>query len=313
MTTRLRSTVVFLLCFLMISLVSVPAVQSQELSGEVKIAGSSTVFPIATAMAEEFRKIHPNVKIPVSSTGSGGGFSNFFCPGKTDINNASRPIKPEELKHCYDNGVNPVELRVATDALTVVVSKNNDWVDCMTPKQLKKIWRPNNPAQTWSDVNPDWPDREIELYGAASTSGTFDYFTETIMGEENAHRSDYSATEHDNTIVQGVAGSKYAMGYFGFAYYSQNPDKVKAVAIDDGDGCVKPSLETAANGSYTPLARPLFTYPSTSSLKNKPHVREFVKYFIKNSSQDIVAQVGYVPVNRDTMLKNLGKISNVVD
>jgi len=313
MTTRLRSTIVFLLCFLMVSFISVPAVQSQELSGEVQIAGSSTVFPVATAMAEEFRKIHPDVQISVSSTGSGGGFSNFFCPGKTDINNASRPIKPEELKQCYDNGVNPIQMRIATDALTVVVNEENDWADCMTPKQLKKIWRPNNPAQTWSDINSDWPDEEIELYGAASTSGTFDYFTETIMGEEDAHRSDYSATEHDNTIVQGVSGSKHAMGYFGFAYYSQNPDQVKAVAIDNGNGCVKPSLDTASAGEYKPLARPLFIYPSQSALQNKSQVREFVKYFVKNSTQDIVAQVGYVPVNRDVMLKNLGKIANAVE
>lgn len=295
------------------SLVTVPSADAQQFSGEVNIAGSSTVYPIATAMAEEFRKQHPNVSIPVSSTGSGGGFSNFFCPGKTDINNASRPIKPTELKQCYDNGVTPIELRIATDALTVVINKDNDWAECMTTDELKQVWRPNDPAQTWSDVNPDWPNEEIELYGAASTSGTFDYFTETIMGEEDAHRSDYSATEHDNTIVQGVAGNENAMGYFGFAYYSQNKDKVKPVAIDSGNGCVKPSLETAASGDYKPLARPLFIYPAKSSLQNKSQVRAYAKYFVKKSTSSIISQVGYVPVNRDTMLKNLGKIADAVE
>lgn len=278
------------------------------MSGEVKIAGSSTVYPISTALAEEYRRMHPNVRIPVSSTGTGGGFANFFCEGKTDVNDASRPIKDSELRQCNSNGVQPVEFRVATDALTVVINPNNTWAENMTVEQLREIWKPNG-AEKWSDVDPSWPDKNIEAYGAASTSGTFDYLTEVVVGEEDSHRKDYQATEHDNTIVQAVSGSKYAMGYFGFAYYSQNKDKVKAVAVDSGNGPVKPTLQTAQAGEYKPLARPLFIYVSRSSLRNKPQVRDFVQYYIKQSTREIIAQVGYVPVNRDTMLQNLGKLT----
>ena len=281
---------------------------SDQLSGEVNIAGSSTVYPIATAVAEEFQKKYADVKVSVSSTGSGGGFSNFFCPGKTDLNNASRPIKSEEMDQCQKNGVEPIEFQAAIDALTVVTNKDNP-VDCMTTDELKQIWKPNG-ADRWSEVNPNWPDAEFELYGAASTSGTFDYFTEAIIHEEGAHRSDYSATEHDNTIVQGVSGSKYAMGYFGYAYYKQNKDKVKALAVDNGNGCVKPNLENAKSGKYKPLSRPLFTYAAKSSL-SKDHVYAFTKSFIERAGTELVSQIGYVPVTEDIVQENLDKLERV--
>lgn len=283
----------------------------ETLSGEIKIAGSSTVYPISTAVAEEYQKRHPNVSVSVSSTGTGGGFGNFFCRGKTDVNDASRPIKDSEVQQCRRNGVEPVELRVATDALTVVVNNANDWAQCMTVEELRRVWRPDDPARTWSDVRADWPENKLELYGAASTSGTFDYFTEVIMGEEDAHRSDYQPTEHDNVIVQAVAGSKHAMGYFGFAYYSQNTDRVKAVAVDDGDGCVEPSLKNAQAGKYTPLSRPLFIYVSESALRDQPQVRDFVRYYLEKSATKLIEQVGYVPVTESIMRRNRDRIEGL--
>ncbi len=279
-----------------------------RLSGDVNLSGSSTVYPIATAVAEEFQKQHTDVSVSVSSTGTGGGFANFFCPGKTDLNNASRRIEDSERKQCEKNGVKPVEFQVAIDALTVVTNRNNP-VECVTTRELSRIWGPDG-ADRWNQVNPKWPDARFELYGAASTSGTFDYFTEVIVGEEGAHRSDYSATEHDNTIIQGVTGNKYAMGYFGYAYYKQNKDRVKALKVDNGEGCVKPSLKNAKSGRYQPLSRPLFTYASRSQLTKEP-VYEFVEFFIEQSGDSLVSQVGYVPVTDETVRKNLDRLNRV--
>jgi len=286
--------------------------EEEELSGTIEIAGSSTVFPLAEAMAAEFRKDHPNVEFNIRSTGSGGGFKNWFCPGETQFNNASRPIKDSEMQNCQDNGIEPIEMKVATDALTVVVNNNADWVDCVTVEELKRIWEPDG-ASRWSDVRDDWPDEEFELFGAASTSGTFDYFTEVIVGEEGSHREDYSPTEQDRQIVQGVRGSDYGMGYFGFSYYFNNPDQVKALEVDGGDGCVLPSLETASSGEYTPLSRPLFTYPKKEAL-SIPQVREFARFFIENStSERIVAeQVGYVPNTESAMQENLDRLESAI-
>ncbi|WP_435346154.1 PstS family phosphate ABC transporter substrate-binding protein [Haloarchaeobius sp. HRN-SO-5] len=285
------------------------------LSGDIDIAGSSTVFPLATAMGELFRDEHPNVNINLQSTGSGGGFANHFCPGRTDFNNASRPIKPEEESSCQENGVEPVELTVATDALTVVVNNDADWVDCITTEDLATIWSAEEQPQTWADVNSDWPDEPLELFGPSDASGTYDYFIEAIIGEEGpGHRQDYSATEQDRTIIQGVEGSQNAMGYLGFAYYSENTDRVKALGIDDGDGCVQPSLENAKSGAYTPLARPLFTYPKKSSLAEE-HVAEFARFWIENStSRDIVAdRVGYVPLDDSQQQAQLDKLETAIE
>ncbi len=287
----------------------------QPLSGTIDIAGSSTVFPLATAFAEIFQKDHSKVNINVQSTGSGGGFANFFCPGETDFNNASRPIKPEEKKQCADNGVEPVELQVATDALTVVVNNENDWATELTVEQLKEIWSADSPPTTWSDVNADWPDEEIELYGPSDASGTYDYFIEAVIGEDGpGHRQDYSATEQDRTIIQGVEGSKYAIGYLGFAYYSENKDSVTAVAIDNGNGPVKPSLETAKSGEYKPLSRPLFTYPAKSSLAEE-HVAAFARFWVENTTnREVVAQdVGYVPLDESQKQAQMKTLENAIE
>ncbi|PNW65468.1 UNVERIFIED_CONTAM: phosphate ABC transporter substrate-binding protein [Euhalothece sp. KZN 001] len=291
--------------------------EPETLSGEVNIAGSSTVFPLATAFAEIFQQDHPDVSINIQSTGSGGGFANFFCPGDTDFNNASRPIKPGELEDFQSNGVNPLELVVATDALTVVVNNDNP-VDSMTVDELKQVWSGDTQPANWNDVNSDWPDLEFEMYGPTEASGTYDYFNEAIMDDgEVPHRQDYSATEQDRTIIQGVEGSTAAIGYMGFSYYINNADRVKALAIDGGAGPVEPSLETAKSGEYTPLARPLFTYPSVDALA-KPQVREFARFFVDNTDNtEIVADdVGYVPLDAETkeemVFKLEGAISTVV-
>lgn len=278
---------------------------------QVNIAGSSTVFPIAEAVASRYTEENPTVNISVSKTGSGGGFSNFFCPGMTDINNASRPIAEEEQEQCAENGVEPVEFVVGTDALTVVVNDEADWVDCMTVDELRQVWMAGG-AEAWSDVRDDWPDEEFELFGPATVSGTFDYFRETVVGEEENHRNDYSATEKDRTIVRGVRENQYAMGYFGFAYYSENPDTVKALAIDDGTGCVEPSLETAKGGSYQPLSRPLFTYVSKESLADET-VRDFVRFYLEQAATDLVSEVGYVPITEETLQENLNKLDDAVE
>ncbi|GAB7092976.1 PstS family phosphate ABC transporter substrate-binding protein [Halolamina litorea] len=284
------------------------------LSGDIRITGSSTVFPLASALREEFIGEHENVDISLSSDGSGGGFTNYFCTGDSDFNNASRPIAPEEESQCSDNDVTPVELKVATDALTVVVNPDADWFgadgeECVTVEELKQIWSAESQPTTWSDVNSDWPDEEIQLYGPTDASGTFDYFNEVIIGEETDHRTDYQSTEQDNQIINGVADSEYAIGYMGFAYYSQSGEGVTALGIDNGDGCVKPTLETARSGEYQPLSRPLFTYPSQSSL-GEEHVAEFARYWMEQStSESLVAdEVGYVPnteADRDEMLDRL--------
>ncbi len=278
---------------------------------EVNIAGSSTVFPVTEAVASAFTQRRDDVTVSVSQTGTGGGFSNFFCPGMTDINNASREVADVELENCGENGITPIEFTVATDALTVVVNPEADWIDSLTVEQLREIWRVDG-AERWSDIDDDWPDEEFELYGAATTSGTFDYFNEAIIGEEANHTNDYHATERDRTIVQGVQGSQYAIGYFGFAYYSENPDQIKAVAIDDGGGPVEPSIETAMEGEYTPLSRPLFVYVSDQALP-EPEVQDFVRFYMEQAATDLVSEVGYVPITEDKRDENIERLEAEID
>jgi len=289
---------------------------SETLSGDINIAGSSTVFPLATAMSERFEEIYPEIDVSLQSTGSGGGFANYFCTGQTDFNNASRPIQSEEEDQCAGNDVEPVELKVATDALTVIVSNDNDFIEQgLTVEQLYEIWSEESSAETWADVDEAWPDEPLELYGPSDASGTYDYFNEAVIGEEASHRQDYSPTEQDRTILQGVAGSQYAIGYLGFAYYSQNRDSVRAVPIKDGDGdYVEPSLETALEGEYTPLSRPLFTYPKVSALRNE-YVEAFARFWIDNSTDEsIVAdEVGYVPLSEAERERMLGRIYAAVE
>ncbi|WP_144904094.1 PstS family phosphate ABC transporter substrate-binding protein [Halobellus captivus] len=284
---------------------------SGTLSGDISIAGSSTVFPIASAMSERFEESYPDIDVSIQSTGSGGGFANYFCTGQTDFNNASRPIQPEEEEQCAGNDVEWIELKVATDALTVIVSTDNEFIDeGLTVEQLREIWSADADVETWADVEDSWPDEPIELYGPSDASGTYDYFIEAVIGEEGSHRQDYSPTEQDRTILQGVAGSEYALGYLGFAYYSQNSDSVRAVPIKDGDGdYVEPSLETALEGEYTPLSRPLFTYPKVSALQ-EGHIEAFARFWLDNStSQEIIAEeVGYVPLSEAEREQMLGRI-----
>lgn len=278
-------------------------------SGDIVITGSSTVYPVTVAMAEEYRRENPDVSISVDSTGTGGGFENHFIPGNSDINGASRPISEEEQQAAKENNINPIEFEIARDALTVAVNTEADWVDCMSFDELAQIWQPNG-AQTWSDVNSDWPDEPFELYGPASTSGTFDWFTENVIGEAGSHRSDYEGTEEDNIIVQGVQGSQYALGYLGYAYYTENEDTIKGLEIEEneGDGCTEPTLENAQDGSY-PMARPLYIYAAEQSLQDST-VADFVRYYIENSSSDLVSEVGYVPANDDLVEENLTKLED---
>ncbi|NKE36457.1 PstS family phosphate ABC transporter substrate-binding protein [Natronococcus sp. JC468] len=273
---------------------------------QVNIAGSSTVFPVTEAIGSAFSEENPTVNVSISKTGTGGGFGNFFCAGRTDVNNASREIADAEIDQCGDNDITPLEFTVATDALTVVVNPEADWIDCLTVEELREIWRADG-AERWSDINEDWPDEELELYGAATTSGTFDYFNEAVLGEDVNHKSDYYATERDRTIVQGVQGSEYAMGYFGFSYYSENPDSIKAVSIDDGNGCVEPSTETAMSGEYTPLSRPLFIYVAKESLADSA-VRDFARFYMEQAATDLVSDVGYVPITEDQRDENLERL-----
>jgi phosphate transport system substrate-binding protein len=282
-----------------------------SLSGQITLTGSSTVFPISEAMAEEFKKQHPDVRLSVDSTGSGGGFENHFCPGNSDLNAASRPITDSEMEKCTSNGVEPVEFRIAADALTVAVNNEADWVDCMTFDELAQIWQEDG-AERWSDVRDDWPDREFELFGPNTTSGTFDWFTENVVGEAGDHRSDYEPTEQDNLIVQGIEGSEAGMGYFGYAYYKENSDRVKAVSIKESeDGtCTPPSLENAKDDSY-PMARPLFIYPAKGAIQEKRQVAEFVEFYLEKAETDLVKQIGYVPASESLRDENLNRLEEI--
>jgi phosphate transport system substrate-binding protein len=255
-------------------------------SGEVVADGSSTVGPLTSAAGELFAEENPDVNVSVATSGTGGGFEKF-CQGQTDMSNASRPIEDEEIAICEEHGVEYTELRVATDALTVVTSTENDFVDCITTEELATMWGPDaeGTVDSWADVNPEFPDEPLELYGPGTDSGTFDYFTDVINGEEGASRSDYNASEDDNVIVQGVSGSPNALGYFGFTYYEENADSLKALEVDSGEGCVAPSAESAGDGSYTPLARPLFIYVANKSYAEKPQVADFIDYYVTNDAQ----------------------------
>ncbi len=270
------------------------------LSGTILADGSSTVFPVTEAMAEAFGEQNRNVKVTVGVSGTGGGFKKF-CNAETDMSNASRPIKTEEIEACAKSGVEFVELAVAFDGLSVVVNKANDWVQSLTIEDLKKMWEPDAQGKItrWNQVRPEWPDRPLNLYGAGTASGTFDYFTEAIMGKSGASRGDYTASEDDNVLVQGVSGDVNALGYFGYAYYYENRDKLKVVPIvsPDTNKPVEPSEETIRTAEYRPLSRPLFIYIKKKSLE-RPEVKAFAEFYLSNPS--IVASTGYVPLE-DTL------------
>ena len=276
--------------------------EAPGLAGDILVDGSSTVYPITEAMAEEFGLEHRNVRVTVGISGTGGGFKKF-CAGETDISDASRPIKASEVAQCQENGVEFIELPVAYDGLAVMVNPENDWAQCMTPEELKTIWEPaaQGTITRWGQVRDGWPDEELRLFGPGTDSGTFDYFTDAIVGEEGASRGDFQASEDDNVLVQGIAGDRYALGYFGLAYYQENQDKLKLVAIDDGnpdngEGCILPTAETVADGSYQPLSRPIFIYVRTEAA-DRPEVEAFVRFYLDpENAEALVTEVGYIPL-----------------
>jgi phosphate transport system substrate-binding protein len=268
------------------------------LADVVKVDGSSTVYPVTEAVAEEFQKAKKGaVKVTVGISGTGGGFKKF-CRAETDISNASRPILKKEMEDCKKAGVEYIEVPVAFDALTVVINPQNDFLKQISVAELKKMWEPaaQGKVKTWKDVNPAWPDQPLKLFGAGSDSGTFDYFTEAINGKSKASRGDYTASEDDNVLVQGVARDKYAIGYFGFAYYAENQGKLKAVPIVEKEGkpAVAPSMEAVLKGTYQPLARPIFIYVNAKSLA-RPEVKDFVQFYMTHGAK-LAREVKYVPL-----------------
>lgn len=270
-----------------------PAVAKAQI---VKIDGSSTVFPITEAVAEEFQKAKKGkIRVTVGISGTGGGFKKF-CRGEIDVADASRPISNSEIKLCKEAGIDYVELPVAFDALTVVINPKNDWAATMTPADLKKMWEPGAQGKIskWNQIRSTWPNAPLKLFGPGADSGTFEYFTEAVVGKSKSSRGDFTASEDDNILVQGVASDRNALGYFGYAYYAENTNKLKAAAIDAGKGPVAPSAKTVENGTYQPLSRPIFIYVSKKSM-SKPDVKEFVEYYLKNAAP-LIKQVKYVPL-----------------
>ena len=276
-----------------------PAMQAPDyanLRGDIAIDGSSTVFPVTEAMAEEFGKLTDGkVRITVGVSGTGGGFKKF-CAGETVISNASRPISQGEIDLCAEAGIDFIELPVAIDGLSVIVNPANDFVECMTIAELHTMWAPEAEEQVtrWSQVRAGWPDAEFGLYAPGVDSGTFDYFTETVNGESQASRGDFLASEDDNVLVIGISGDRNGLGYFGYAYYEENAGRLKLVAIDGGDGCVSPTPETINNGRYAPLSRPLFIY-GRADVVNEPHIAAFIEYYLSAAARELVSETGYIP------------------
>ncbi len=265
----------------------------------IKIDGSSTVYPITEAVAEEFQiSKRGKVRVTVGISGTGGGFKKF-CRGDTDISNASRPIKKSEMEACRKNGVKFIELPVAYDAISVVVNKKNNWVSCISVEELRKMWEPEaqGKVKRWNQVNPKWPDEKLKLCGPGVDSGTFDYFTKAVNGEEGASRGDYLASEDDNVLVNFVSREKGALCYFGLAYYLENKDSLKALPVKNPKTgkCVEPSEKSVMDGTYSPLSRPIFIYVNAKKLKERPELKEFVEFYL-NNAKELVSEVGYVPL-----------------
>lgn len=277
----------------------------ETLDGSVEIDGSSTVFPVQEAVAEEFQIQHPDARVTVGISGTGGGFKRF-CSGEIDIANASRPIRDSEREDCAENGVDFMELRVAWDGLSVVTTPRNDFVQCLTMEELRRIWEPDSNVETWQDVRPSWPDQEVQLYGPGVDSGTFDYFTEEVVGEAKASRTDFQASEDDNVLVEGVSGDPGSLGYFGYAYYAENQQRLRLLGVDAGEGCVTPSDRTIEDGSY-PLARPLFVYVNEAALAEEPTVEAYMEFFMSHAGE-LVPPTGYHPLSEAQYQENLRMI-----
>jgi phosphate transport system substrate-binding protein len=275
---------------------------------QITIDGSSTVYPIAVAVAEEFNIDNPDAQISVAFSGTGGGFKKF-CAGETQVSNASRPIKKEEAELCAAAGIEFIEIPVAFDALTVVVNPSNSWAQCVSIEQLKNLWQPEPVANNWSDLDASWPNEKIILYGAGTDSGTFDYFTEAVVGEAGASRSDYFPSEDDTVLVQGVEGDENALGYFGFAYYLEEGKKLKGLEIDGGEGCVAPSAESVNDGSYA-LARPLFMYVSKAAANENPNLVGFIEFLLSEGARELIEDTGYVILPEDMYSQALNTFQN---
>jgi phosphate transport system substrate-binding protein len=279
-----------------------------ELSGVIEIDGSSTVLPITEAAAEEFGlETGGAVQVNVGQSGTGGGFKRF-CANETAISDASRTIDESERQLCAQNGVEFAEIQVALDGIAVTVNPANSFVECLTVAELKKLWEPNSTVRRWSDVRPTWPSEAIRLYGPGTNSGTFDYFTEAIVGEVGASRADYTASEDDNVLVQGVEGDRQSLGYFGYAYYEENQQRLKNVAVDGGSGCIKPDPQTIRSGQYAPLSRPLFIYVNRQAMA-RPEVQAFVRFYLEHGPQ-LVPEVGYVPMDSAAYQAELAKLGS---
>ena len=276
------------------------------LTGTVEVDGSSTVAPVSEAVAEEFKKQFPKTNVLVGVSGSGGGFKRFVI-GETDISNASRDIKPSEAEKAKTNGIDFAELRIGMDGLSVMVNTKNTFVDCLTTAELKKIWEPGSLINNWNKIRSSFPDQKLRLYGPGTDSGTFDFFTDEINGQSGASRDDYTMSEDDNVVVQGISGDQNSLGYFGYAYYEANKDKLKVIGIDSGEGCIVPSAETIDDASYKPLTRPLYIYVNKSSYTNKKVVKEFVDFYMQEAGA-LTAEVGYVPLKDEEYKANLDKV-----
>lgn len=287
-------------------LVGVGCSNNEGVKGEIIVDGSSTVFPISEAVAEGFKEKNKETSVNVGKSGTGGGMKKFVA-GEIDICDASRPIKDTEKADAQKNGIEYTELMIAYDGISVVVNKDNDWVDSMTVDELKKIWETNSSVKKWSDVRSSWPAEDIKLYGPGTDSGTFEYFTEVITGEAKSMRTDFTPSEDDNFLVTGIIGGKYSMGYFGFSYYIENKDQLKVVPIDSGEGGVVPDFATIESGEYTPLSRPLFIYVNKKSLE-KDHVKSFVQYYLTEGTE-FIKDVGYVTLKKDDYTSQLNKIT----
>ncbi|MFO7656961.1 MAG: PstS family phosphate ABC transporter substrate-binding protein [Bacteroidales bacterium] len=297
---KMRNIIPLLLTIILISACGGNKSSKKEgLSGDIKIDGSSTVYPVTEAVAEEFRAVHPRVNITIGISGTGGGFKKFGR-GETDISDASRPIKQSEIDLCNENNIHYTEISVAYDGLTVLVNPSNNWVDHFTVAELKKLWEPDAQGKItrWNQIRAEWPDEEIRLYGPGVASGTYDYFTEAIVGTAGSSRGDFTASEDDNVLVQGIAGDKLGLGFFGLAYYEENKDKLKVIPVDGGNGPIYPTLETVSNGSYFPLSRPLFIYVNSIAGK-RAEVQEFIRFYLENVPE-LSKEVGYIPMESNT-------------